>query len=176
MQQGKRNDLLEIKQLLDEGKTSSDIAESHFSKWVVYRRSFQAYAARKIPKRNWKTLVHVYWGRTGTGKTRFVHDQVQDERFWSPGDFKWFDGYDGQPIVIIDDYRGEYELPLFLKLCDRYPMQVPIKGGFVNWAPRKIYITSNTSPDTWYSNADNWSFQAFRRRLTLVSQINSDIY
>lgn len=176
MQQGQRSDLVEIKTLLDSGATIEDIADQHFSKWVVYRRSFQAYIQMKSRSRKWQTKVHVYWGKTGTGKTRFVMDQVMDSDFWSPGDYKWFDGYQGQPIVIFDDYRGEYPLQLLLKLLDRYPMRVPIKGGFTEWAPRKVYITSNIHPNEWYPNSDRFSISAMFRRLHLVESVFEPLY
>ena len=175
MSQGKRTDLDEIKELMDDGATANDIADSHFSKWVVYRRSFIAYKAMKQPKRDFKTFVHVLHGKTGTGKSRWCFDQTKDQEVWRPGDYKWFDGYDGQDIVIIDDYRGEYDLPMFLNLCDQYPMQVPVKGGFVNWRPKTIYITSNVDPDMWYET-DGFSLEAFRRRLSLVQFVTEDLY
>jgi len=115
------------------------------------------------------------WGKTGTGKSRFCYDQVQDRSVWRPGDYKWFDGYAGQEIIIIDDYRGEYALPVFLNLCDRYPMQVPVKGGFANWCPKKIYITSNVNPNLWYST-DGFSLDAFKRRLDVVEFIDEKLY
>ena len=176
MQQGKRSDLEEIKTLIDGGASIEEVADQHFSKWVVYRRSFNAYAALKQAKRNFVTTVTVLWGATGTGKTRFCHDQVKDIPFWSPGDFKWFDGYQGQEIVIIDDYRGEYPIQMFLKLFDRYPMQVPVKGGFVNWRPRKVYITSNMDPDHWYPMSDTMSVAAFKRRLHEIHHVTSNLY
>jgi hypothetical protein len=165
-----------IKELIKEGKDEEYIAENFFSKWAVYRRSFQAYAALIQVKRSWKTKCFVIWGKTGTGKTRYCHDQVMSSQFWSPGDFNWFDGYRGQPIVIIDDYRGEYPLQLLLKLLDRYPMQVPIKGGFANWNPRKVYITSNTRPSSWYLNADALSIEAMYRRFDDVTEVWEKLY
>lgn len=176
MVQGQRSDLEEIRTQLDSGVTMTEIAEKHFSKWVVYRRSFQAYAALKQPKRNWVTQVHVLWGITGTGKTRFAHSECPDDQLWTPGDFNWFDGYEGQDYVIVDDYRGEYPIQMFLKLFDRYPMQVPIKGGFTNWKPRTVYITSNTSPDDWYPLVDTPSIDAFKRRLTTVRHVTENLF
>lgn len=99
-----------------------------------------------------------------------------DSKFWKPGDYKWFDGYDGQPIVILDDYRGEYPLQMFLKLCDRYSMQVPVKGGFVNWGPKKIYITSNLHPNDWYPDEDRFSISAMFRRLTVIEAVFESLY
>lgn len=99
-----------------------------------------------------------------------------DQEFWSPGDFQWFDGYLNQPIVIVDDFRGEYPLPLLLKLLDRYPMQVPIKGGFVNWCPKKVYITSNIRPDIWYQDSDSASVAALLRRFERVDHVMQPLY
>lgn len=174
--QGKRNDLLEIKDLLDKGASQAVIAEQHFSKWVVYRRSFQAYTALKMKDRYFKTIVIVLWGLTGTGKTRYVWDQVQDRTIWCPGDYQWFDGYEGQDIVLLDDYRGEYAIQMLLKLLDRYPMSVPVKGSFRKWSPKKIYITSNLDPHGWYPDAHHESIKAMFRRFTAVEHIMENLY
>lgn len=176
MQQGKRNDLKKIKEKLDAGASQQEIANQYFSKWVTFRKSFQAYTDLKVTPRKWKTIVVCLWGPTGTGKTRFCYDQISERSVWSPGDYEWFDGYSGQEIVIWDDYRGEYPLPLFLKLTDRYPMRVKIKGGFVEWSPRKIYITSNIPPRRWYNDIDDFSFSAFMRRLNIINEIINPIY
>ena len=174
--QGARTDLMEIKAQIEEGVDEKEIASNFFSRWVVYRRSFQAYAALIGNKRGWQTRTHVYWGKTGTGKTRFVWDQVMDSSVWTPGDYKWFDGYSGQDIVIIDDFRGEYQLQMLLKLLDRYPMQVPVKGGFTEWAPKKVYITSNINPNEWYPLADRYSLAAMFRRFDLVQACFDNLY
>jgi len=174
--QGARTDLEEIKLLIENGSKELEIADQHFSKWVVYRRSFQAYATLLARRRNWETKVHVFWGKTGTGKTRFVMDQVQDNSIWIPGDYKWFDGYVGQKLVLFDDYRGEYKLQMLLKLLDRYQMSVPIKGGFTEWSPTKIYITSNIHPNDWYPLADRFSVSAMFRRFSLVESVFDPLY
>jgi len=61
----------------------------------------------------------------------------------SDNTLKWFDGYDGQPVTIIDDFRSKgVRFSFVLRLLDRYPLSVEFKGGFVNWAPRYIFITT----------------------------------
>lgn len=177
MRQGQRKDLEEIKEDIEKGVSEREIAELHFSQWVVYRRSFSAYRQLILETpRTWITQVHILWGDTGTGKTRFCWDQIGSRTVWMPGDYQWFDGYCGQEIVIIDDFRGEYPIQLALKLFDRYPMRVPIKGGFVNWNPKKIYITSNRNPDYWWPEAETSSLRAFKRRITNVEEIRAPIY
>lgn len=165
-----------IKEKLDNGATDKDIADEHFGSWVRYSKAFQQYRTLNLQDRNWKTIVHVLWGRTGTGKTRFCVDQTMNSPYWSPGDYQWYDGYNGQKIVIFDDYRGEYPIQQLLKLLDRYPMNVPIKGGFVKWSPTKIYITSNLPPSDWYPNSDGRTRAALMRRLDNVEQIETPIY
>lgn len=132
--------------------------------------------ALKQTPRNFKTKVFVLWGPTGTGKTRFAHDQIMNTSSWSPGDYAWFDGYIGQDIVIFDDYRGEYPLQMLLKLLDRYPMRVPVKGGFTTWRPRKVYITSNLSPRAWYPTEDLVSIDALFRRLESIEEVKENLY
>lgn len=122
------------------------------------------------PKRDWQPSVIVYWGRTGAGKTRAVFDNLHstEDIYVHPGG-SWFDGYEGQPIVLFDDYAGsEFKLQYLLKLLDRYPMQVPVKGGFVSFVPREIYLTSNLDPADWYSNAHREHVDAMFRRFTNV--------
>jgi hypothetical protein len=116
------------------------------------------------------SLVIVYWGRTGSGKTRAVMDNIPNENsiYIHPGG-QWFDGYDRHEIVLFDDFGGsEFKLTYLLKLLDRYPMRVPVKGGFVSWVPREIYITSNLDPKNWYSNAHHEHVDALFRRFSFI--------
>lgn len=155
--QGKRTDLDEIKEQIDGGATSLEVAEDHFSKWVVYRRSFAEYAKLKRAadqRRENNGLrtdlrVIVLTGEAGTGKTRYVYWKHPDVFRVPSANIQWFDGYEGQEAVLFDDLRGEAigdRASYLLQLLDIYPMQVPVKGGFVNWTPKFIYITSNRRP------------------------------
>lgn len=172
-----RADLDSIRQLIDEGKSQLYIAENYFSQWVQYRRSFAAYEQLRMAKRrNWKTFVNVIWGGTGLGKTRFVYQQHKDDDIWVYPGKGWFDGYCGQPVVLFDDYRGDLDISTMLQVCDRYPMDVPIKGGHVNWCPRRIYITSNVMPQLWYDNLDAESRSALFRRFNRIDAINEAIF
>ena len=176
--QGRRTDLEEIQDSIINGSSDLEIANNNFSKWVVYRRSFSQYRrlVRNTP-RTWKSVVVVLWGQTGCGKTRFVFDQCGETPPWIHGGDRWFDGYEGHKYALLDDFDGsQLEFRLLLRLLDRYPMQVPIKGRFVNWAPRKIYITSNTDPAGWYNHGCDRSHNALLRRLDIVNHITKDIY
>lgn len=174
---GRRTDLDDIKTEISEGKSEVYIAEHHFSQWCQYRRSFERYRQLLASKpRQWKSWTNVLVGSTGLGKTRFVYQQHRDDDIYVWGGDRWFDGYCGQTIALLDDFRGELPIGFMLRLLDRYPMSVPIKGGFVNWNPRRIYITSNHLPEFWYDNVDRPSMDALNRRINRLDEISSPIF
>lgn len=165
--QGHRSDLVALKNAIDSGLPMVTVADTHFSTYLRYYKGINEYKRLRATPRNWQTLNIVYWGRTGTGKTRSVHENATS-LYVHPGG-QWFDGYDGHKQVLFDDFGGsEFKLSYLLKLLDRYPMSVPIKGGFVNWCPEEIYITSNLDPDTWYANANPEHVLALKRRFSFV--------
>lgn len=111
--------------------------------------------ALRILENTPRTPPVVWWlhGKTGTGKTRFAV-VLGENNFWiSGGDLKWFDGYTGQSTAIFDDLRaGSCAFNFLLRLLDRYPLIVPIKGGFTKWSPEKIVITCPVRPEELFVN------------------------
>lgn len=165
---GRRTDLEGCIIDLKAGRSKREILESHPTVFAKYPRFVSEVSLLYGKKRDWKPEVYVYWGETGTGKTKRAHEEAQGDLYVHPGG-SWFDGYDGQEAVLFDDYGGsEFKLTYLLKLLDRYPMRVPVKGGFVSFVPRKIWITSNYSPKEWYSNAKDEHVKALFRRFERV--------
>lgn len=52
-----------------------------------------------------------------------------------------------------------------LKIMDRYPYKVQIKGGFEEFTTKYIWITSNVDTDKLY-RFDGYTPEAFNRRIT----------
>lgn len=113
----------------------------------------------KIDER--EVTVITYWGSPRTGKSRratweakqFLKDNGIDEIPYrkDPGS-NWWDNYKGEKCVIIDDVDHNDIIPLrnFLRVLDRYPLQVQTKGGH-SWAGwTRVWITSNEDPREWY--------------------------
>lgn len=171
--QGKRNDLIALRDDLLAGHALSEIAQNHFGSFLRYQRGINAFRNVIATQRMWEMQVHVFYGKTGTGKTRKVYEQVGQEALYSHPGGSWFDGYDRQPNVLFDEFSGSYfALPYLLKLLDRYPMQVPIKGGFVSFVPRTIYITANYAPELWFPNARDEHVAALMRRITNIEEFS----
>lgn len=161
--QGKRSDLTSIKSALDDGASVSDIADSHFGQWVRYNRAFDKYSQMRQPRRTWNTDVHIIWGPTGTGKTRWAVDQGAAIVEVDKNGF--MHNYENQPILLWDDFNPDtISREMFLRLTDRYDVTVNVKGGTCRWNPRAIYITTNYNPRDWYA-----ACPAVRRRITTIT-------
>ena len=60
---------------------------------------------------------------------------------------KWWDGYHGQELVIIDEFRKHgVSYSYLLRLLDRYYVSVQVKGGFTEFNPKIIFITAPVDP------------------------------
>lgn len=169
--------LLDLKRKLDTGATVEQLWDSDFYTMCRYGQAIEKYLLVKRPARQ-PPVVTVLVGPTGVGKTRFVWDQASifDLRVWVYPGKGWFDGYTGQELALFEEFRGDLDIGLFLQCLDRYPLRVPVKGGFTNWNPRYIYVTSNVRWDHWYKDLDVASLAALSRRLTYNHVVHEPIY
>ena len=110
-------------------------------------------------------VCYVYWGATGTGKSRRAWDEAGLDAYAKDPRTKFWCGYQAQANVVIDEFRGGIDISHLLRWLDRYPVRVEIKGGSRPLMAQKIWITSNVSPDDWYPELDSETRQALRRRL-----------
>lgn len=84
-------------------------------------------------------------------------------------DTTWWDGYTGQSVVVLDDFRGWIPLHLFLKLIDILPVKLPIKGSFSTWfAVKTVYISSNFVPTRWWKDVPEEQLSAITRRISEI--------
>lgn len=160
-EQGKRTDLIYAKEEVLKGTDMLEILNTRPS-LIRYINQLQKYKAlTNNTPRKWETEVTVLIGEPGSGKTRYVHDREEDlYTLIEPTSTVWFDGYEGQEAVLIDDFKGHIRYNLLLQLLDRYPMRVNTKGGTTNWCPKRVYITSNYPVNEWYKDT-----KALKRRI-----------
>lgn len=170
--QGKRSDLDCVYDACKEGGTRTSIGDAFKGTYIRYKRSIDQLlreVKQTVRDPDDEPSVVVYWGATGTGKTRKVWESHSRDSIYVHTGERWFDGYAGHEVALFDDFDGSaFKLTYFLRLLDRYPMTVPIKGDYVQWNPKIIYITSNRDPAEWYSGASEEHQAALARRLTHV--------
>ncbi|KAL5961047.1 Replication-associated protein [Taenia solium] len=121
------------------------------------------------PDRDFKTEIYYYHGPPGVGKSRRAYEEAKatgESIYYKPrGD--WWDGYIQQPNVIIDDHYGWLKYDELLKIMNRYPYRVPIKGSYEVFNSKRIWITSNIPIEQLYKHS-HFNPQAIIRRCTLI--------
>lgn len=112
--------------------------------------------------------ITVYWGRTGTGKSRRAWDEAGLNAYPKDPRTKFWDGYRNHQHVVMDEFRGGIDIAHILRWFDRYPVVVEVKGSSVVLAATHIWITSNIDPRRWYPDLDEETLAALLRRLHIV--------
>lgn len=169
--QGGRMDWERALRDLETGATILDVVHDQ-PHMAVYQRSLRDLKGMMLKPKHREVNVIVLIGNAGTGKTRYAYDNYPDLYSKPRGD--WWDGYTGQETILLDDYYGYLPYSLLLNVLDRYPLQVPIKGGFVHAQWDTVIITSNKPPTQWYREGLT---PALRRRLNnifLVTNTNEE--
>ena len=157
---------------MDNGYSDKDLAEDEetFPTWAKYPRLYKDYTRlRSDQQRSWPTATKVFWGGSGVGKSRRALFEGGSDAFWLPRPLAngqvWWDGYDGQETVVIDDFTCWIPLNQMLRMLDRYPLNVQTKGSTVPFKPRTIIITSNFNPRNWYEKCPQEQRDSLFRRL-----------
>jgi len=113
-------------------------------------------------------VVHVFWGVTGTGKSRRAWAEAGLLAYPKDPRSKFWDGYQGSVHVVMDEFRGAIDISHLLRWFDRYPVIVEVKGSSVVLRATTIWITSNLDPRDWFPGIDCATKEALLRRLTVT--------
>ena len=107
------------------------------------------------------------WGAPGVGKSRHVREKWPN--LYSKVPNKWWDGYQGEETVLLDDLQKSHAcLSYYIKIwADHYPFSGEIKGSYVSLRPKRIIVTSNYHPsDIWTD--DPTLLEAITRRFKII--------
>jgi len=164
--QGKRSDLEEIGAAVISGSSTREIACTFPGTYIKYHKGIEAlkFAAKGIfdfEDRKTKPTVIWRWGSTGVGKTKGARDAHSS--FYIKDGTMWWNGYEQQEAIIIDDFDGKWPYRDLLRLLDYGPYQGQFKGGYVKVNSPYIYITCEYPPDQAFRNIDGDISQVIRR-------------
>lgn len=183
--QGRRSDLLDLSLAITRGEMSRDEVFTNrpdiICKYSKGLAELFNWRARRDRMGDRQLAVTVLWGDAGVGKTRYAYNSTEPEDVFilckSNSNNLWWDNYEGQGTLVIDDFYGWVEHSVLLRILDRYPFRLEIKGSTTWAAWRHVYITSNRHPGTWYSKSFPWEEdKALQRRLGRIFSCKTTIF
>ncbi len=171
VQPGKRTDLDSLKQDINDGHSLWQISEDHFGAYLRYESGIKNKMALNVKDRDFLTECYIFWGETGTGKSLTALRLAREltggdaDKIYNKDGTKWWPFYNnGHQVVIVDDFNGEWAFEQWKKVCDRYPLQVQNKGGYVKFTSRTIIFTSNVDPTSWFKDLPPHRYEELSRR------------
>lgn len=153
----KQGDLVQIEQ---------DFPQYFFNHYGTIKRIYQDFQKRPADA-NAVTGIWIY-GESGIGKSRRARRMFPNDRLYDKPCNKWWDGYQHEAIVLIDDFdKSHHVLRHHLnRWADRYAFPAESKGSTSQIRPEKIIITSNWSPEEiWPESIES---STIRRRFDVI--------
>ena len=144
---------------------------------VNYNQYNKTYKAVKnlVMKKKFRTEMTAgvwYWGKTGTGKsTEAFKNYHPDTHFIKDLNVPWWNNYEQQDTVIINEFRGEIKFSELLDLVDKWPKNVPIRNNpSIPFTSKLVIITSSKPPEDIYNKVcdDQERLDQLLRRFEVV--------
>ena len=99
--------------------------------------------------------VHWYIGESGSGKTGITLDLVEtlgEEQLYMVSDYKnGFDSYSGEPILVLDEFRGQLQYAVLLGILEGYKKELPARYSNVLGLWNEVHITTIKTPEQVYA-------------------------
>lgn len=161
---GVRSDLKAIKKLVEDGVAMKEICKNAGSlNDVKFAEKYLSYCDKARSVKSQMNIVWIY-GNTGTGKTFDAISKYPNAYVKGPNTLKWFDGYDGQTEMIIEEFRDcMVKFSELLAILQPVEYRVEYKGGSRQLRATTIIITTCFSPIEVYNGVEEVRDQLYRR-------------
>lgn len=165
MMAGYRTDLEACRDMILDGCTEREMALFMPHAYAMHFRAFRKMAEMfgkdeyewdpPVPWRKGLKLIF-FVGPTGSGKSHRAHTEYPGAYIRENDGTKWWDGYRGQKVIIIDEFKSWLPYAQMLKLCCDMPMSLPRRG--IQNTPCKattIVFTSIDHPKCWWPGVED---------------------
>ncbi len=174
--QGHRTDLFDVVDKMKSGTTLNEIKLEEPSLYCKYRNGlndiYHTIKETNIEKFR-KVEVILLTGPTGCGKTRLAMEEAE---YKTEGyNLEWWQDYDNQKCILIDEYNNDIPIQKLLTLLDGYKLRLNVKGGHTYANFNKIYITTNLKIDEIHSQAKPAHRDALFRRITKIENFWNEV-
>jgi len=172
---GKRTDLDNVAEAIKGGATKREICDNYGSQFIKYHNGIEKMISVYQEHRSKAPVVIWYYGETGCGKTRLaVKTGNLKGSYYIKDNTKWWNGYEQQKVIIVDDFDHEENGLGFrnlIKLLDRYEFLGESKGSYVKINSELIIVTSDRSPVLMF---DEKKYSQLKRRITLLKELKNE--
>lgn len=181
--QGARKDLEVIQELLEQGKTPNEIMDISINmrKYeTLIRKQYFRIQVKAMPL---SRDVTVYWhvGESGCGKS-FTYTQLCQEHgkdnvyLLTDYDSGGFDNYCAEPILFMDEFKGNMKFQTLLNYIDCYPVQIHCRyaNAYALW--NEVHITSVFPPEEAYLSMVEESLRDKDKKIQLLRRIKYVCY
>ena len=179
--QGERTDLQRLKARAEAGETVNEIllsedgaAAARCLGWL--RATCEAAQAAKYRTAVREELeVNYLYGATGTGKTTHVYESEGIGNVYTVTDYSHpFDNYEGEPVLLLDEFVGQLSMPVALKVLDKWPVQLSARYSNKWAAYMRVWVVSNLPASDLYTFSPESQRRAFFRRFTHFYKMGDD--
>lgn len=175
---GTRSDLLEIQAAYDAGAPLRQVMRDNFASWCRHNRAFKEYKRVITEPRNFKSKCFLFVGPPGQGKStvmKLVASRLGTSyKVPQPkGSGTYYDDYDGQDVIIFDEFDGHFMKPTdFNMICDEHECVLTVHGGAGHQLVSKyIFIGSNYMPSQWWKKRNAAQLRQITRRIDVIFKV-----
>jgi len=164
---GGRTDLALILREAKSGKSLKEIAEIDPATYVRNYRGIASYMALQQEAYEHDKPRGIWiWGPPGTGKSHHAR-AFNPASLYLKAQNKWWDGYAGEEIVLLDDLDTNV-LGHYLKIwADKWSCTGEIKGGTIKLRHKYFIVTANYAPCELFAE-DKVLCNAITRRFEVI--------
>ena len=176
--QGARTDLADLYDMIKCGMYNLDILEEqphYMLNLDKIERARQIVREGQYKNTFRKLEVTYIFGKSGAGKTRGVMEMYGYDKVYRVTDYDkhpW-DGYDGQDVVVFEEFRSSFKVQEMLNYLDGYPLQLPCRYNNKTACFTKVYIITNIRLEDQYKAVQTEypeTWEAFLRRIHKVKE------
>ncbi len=174
VESGERSDLTDAFAMIQDGATDFEIYTA-YPNLIRCPNLLNTYRQRYLEETYRKQFrdVKVYYisGASGIGKSRYVSDKHGYDKIYrvTQYDKNYFDDYQGEKIIVFDEFRSQIKISEFLNYIDGHPCYLPCRFSNKIACYDTVYILSNWQLESQYNDVqinDKTTYKAFLRRIT----------
>lgn len=177
-EQGARNDIKHLYEMVKSGMDNFEILEANpnymlrLDKVDKVRQTLKEQEFRN----KFRELETTYiFGTTGAGKTRGVMEKYGYSNVYriTSYDRNPWDGYEGQDVVVFEEFRSSFKIQDMLNYLDGYPLALPCRYNNKVACFTKAYIITNIPLEEQFESVQKEypeTWKAFLRRIHKIKE------